>query len=109
MPQKVLLLATFRTAQPQVHHTGQLRTAQRLAPDGLQNFRLVALRQPHDLARGRGRQQTHAQIVPRLGSQPLDQRQPPAYPALMTSQQLRHLHLAHSVFPHQRLNDPGFF
>jgi hypothetical protein len=35
------------------------------------------------------RQQTHAQLVASLGTQALDQRQPPAYPALVASQQLR--------------------
>ena len=45
---------------------------ERLAPGGLQNFRLVALRQPHDLTCGGGRQQPHAQFVLRLRSQPLD-------------------------------------
>jgi hypothetical protein len=70
--QQVLLLAPFGAAEPQLHHPGQLRTAQRLAPGRLQNFRLVALRQAHHLARGGGRQQAHAQFVFRLPSQPLD-------------------------------------
>ena len=70
-----------------------------------QHFRLVALRQPHNLPRCRGRQQ----FVFRLWSQTLDQRQPPAHPTLVAAQQLCHLHLAQAVFPHQRLDDPGFF
>jgi hypothetical protein len=86
MRQEILLLATFGTSQPQVHHTAQFRARQRLAPDRFQHFGLVALRQPHDLPRGGGRQQAHAQFVPCLGSQPLDQRQPPTHPALVTPQ-----------------------
>jgi hypothetical protein len=51
----------------------------------------------------------HAQVVARLRAQPFDQRQTPAHPTLVPSQQLRHFHLAHAVFAHQSMNDPGFF
>jgi len=58
---------------------------------------------------GRGRQQSYAQVVARLGAQPFDQRQAPAHPALVPPQQLRHFHLTHAVLAHQSVNDPGFF
>src|SRR5450755_17600 len=110
---KIYEKQTRRTTGPGIraraHHAAQLPARQRLAPDRLQHFRLVALRQPYDLPCGSGRQQAHAQFVFRLRSQPLDQRQPPAHPTLVASQQLCHLHLAQAVFPHQRLDDPGFF
>ena len=104
------MLAAFGAAQPQIHHAAQFRarTAPRAGsasstsawlPCGNRTICRAAV----------GDQQAHAQFVPRLGPQPLDQRQPPAHPTLVPPQQLRHFHLAHSVFPHQRLNDPGFF
>src|SRR5258708_5271826 len=44
-----------------------------------------------------------------LAPEPLDQRHPAAHPALVPSQQFRHLDLAHAVVLHQRLDDPCFF
>lgn len=87
----------------------QFRSRKRLAPDGLQNLRLVALRQPHDLARRRGRQETHTQFIFRFGTQTLDQRQPPAHPTLVAPKQLGHFYLANPVFSYQSLDNPCFF
>src|SRR6267143_2715958 len=76
MPQEVLLLTLFgSTAEPKIHHAGQLRRGQRFAPDRLQHFGLVALRQPHDLPRRRRRQQAPRRSSLALAPEPLDQRQ----------------------------------
>jgi hypothetical protein len=62
-----------------------------------------------DLSRRRGRQQSHAQLVARLGTEALQQCQSAAYTTLVPPQKLRHFHLAHAVLAHQGVNDPRFF
>jgi len=107
--QDVLLLAASGTFQQQVHHSGQFGARQRFALHQLEKFRLVARRKPHQLPRCRGRQQPYPQLVAGLWPQSLDQRQPAAYPTLVTPQQLRYLHLARSILAYQGMHDPSFF
>jgi hypothetical protein len=72
MRQDVLLLASVGATQPQIDHAFHSRARQRLAPHRVEHFGLVALRQPHDLPRCRGRQQSHAQLIARLGTEALE-------------------------------------
>ena len=109
MRQDVFLLP--RSAHPSQRSTTPFSSAPDSASRriGFEHFGLVALRQPYDLPRRGGRQQTHAQFIARFRTEAFDQSQTAAYPALVPPQQLRHFHLAHAVFAHQRLNDPCFF
>src|SRR5215469_6620761 len=97
--QEVFLLLPSWTSQPQVHHSRQFDTGERFPPHHLQNFRLVALRQPHDLARRGRREQPHPQLLARLTSPALDQGQATAHPTLVAAQQLGHLHLSQAGLP----------
>jgi hypothetical protein len=106
--QHVGLLTQVRRAQQEIGHPTQLVDAKRLSTDDRQKLFLVAHRQPNQLARCAGTQQTQSKLLPRFGNQLLDERQASAYPALVTAQKLSHLHLAQPVFTNQSMNDPGF-
>ena len=69
---------------------------------------MVARWQPGDLPRRGGGQQADFQLLADVSAELFQERQPPADPALVPAQQLRHLALGQAVFTHQRLNQPRF-
>ena len=88
-------------ALQQVDHAAHFLGRQRLAPRQRQHRFLVARGQPRQLPRQRRTHQTQTQILFHRHAQLLQQRQPPAHPALVLAQQVRRLHLRQAVVTHQ--------
>jgi len=111
IPQDVLMLPC-RPAQQGCHYLSGLPPAQMIFTDRFQQSILVAALQPCQFRPKARRQKPKPYALLCFIAQPLDERNPSAYPALVAANEHPNLHLAQTIFMvermyHQRLLHAG--